>query len=201
MQTTNRKPCGSFRTLDAQRAIMLTSAIVVVCLGMIVAFGLHRKRIAQEEVAKALATAQPTPEFRKYLDEFLREATRIQVLTDQGVTHERYGEHLANTTAAFVLLAAAWPERYELQAKAELTKALEGWRLLNVLWEEEIRYKFLSWTNDYRIINALDAYAPGRIQHNSAMNIPFEVNIRLLMRLASEHCTRGRNLIFQGQRP
>ena len=155
-------------------------------------------------------TAEVNPEFKQRFSDFLREAVRLQALTNQGVDISTFGNQLATATAAYAMAVEIWPPEHEQEAKMDFRMAMDGWKLVNRLWQKKVsnEYSFPS-TSDPDLIAALEVYAPRQILHNgkgkfyvssadevlSDEYIPFDANIRLMMTLTSRHFNEGRKRI------
>lgn len=156
------------------------------------------------------STDQLPEAFRQGFEKFIAEGSRLNSLTKQGVSIDSYGEQLATTAAAFDVLDSLWPSGYETTAQLEFQSALSGWKLLYRFWRMEIsKDNSLPSTNDRSIIDALEAYAPGRIKHNGngawfgnsaderldSSFIPYRPNIRIIMGIASDYFVTARTRV------
>ncbi len=161
-------------------------------------------------LSAVLTTPHLSPKFQQSLSEFLREATRLTLLTSQGITHDAFGEQLATTRTAFELSTPLWPDDYAQESKHEFGKAIHGWKLLLQLWRESIAkgIDYPSIPAEIQMyyypegIKVLESYAPRRIIYGDidgsadhAKYIRFKPNIRVLMTVAAEHFRSGQMLL------
>jgi hypothetical protein len=56
--------------------------------------------------------------FRSNLKKFVDEASRLNSLTEQGVTFDRYADQLATASATYDLLESSWPKITRLRRSA-----------------------------------------------------------------------------------
>lgn len=184
--------------------------MVATLVAMGTAFGLYKIAHRATPVAEAPASLLPA-NFQPRLVDFMREGSRLAALISQGVQITTFGEQLATTRAAFEMLEEQWPIEQSREARSEFQNALRGWALTHELWRHSITdySRSLGSTSDPQLIAVLENYAPGRILHNGPGKfyektfdgqlgpeyIPFNANIRLLMKIGSEHYTTGKELI------
>lgn len=166
-------------------------AVILVCaLGGVIFF--FRGRILPGGQGGSSASADAV--FQRSLREFVVAGVLFDSMARQDPGGENFGNQLAATTAAFDLPSQSWPVNFAPEARREFEAADEGWKLLLQLrWLQ--RGETYHSTNDFRLIAALEAYAPGRIEYdtNPAQSgfIRFAPNIRNVMALASAHFAAG----------
>ena len=134
-------------------------------------YALHRGSIRTEASRSALAKDQQEraarlseeEAFKKKLDVLITDATKLDVLTSQGVNHADFSAQLATVQTDRVLMPAEWPSYYDPLLQGGLDLAIEGWNLTNRLWNYQLSKSSFSWAisdevdND-NLISAIKAY-------------------------------------------
>ena len=67
--------------------------------------------------------------FRRGLDSLIAESSRLDALTEQGVSKQKFGDQLAKVVATFDVASSHWPADYMPHARSEFQSGIDGWRL------------------------------------------------------------------------
>ncbi|MBK9006807.1 MAG: hypothetical protein IPM31_07405 [Anaerolineae bacterium] len=73
-------------------------------------------------------------EFRSNLNNFLIEAEKLNVMTEQGVSNDDYRNQLAEVKSAYSLLNGSWPSSLNTE-KNMFDEAIKGWELTLEVWD------------------------------------------------------------------
>lgn len=133
-------------------------------------------------------------ELRRCLREFVGAGVQLDSMARQDPDSLAFGRQLDVAVTAFEFPSQSWPHYFAPHAREEFEAAVEGWRLMLQIRKLHVGESY-DRTNNPRVIAALEAYAPGRVEYDSdpALKgfIPFEPNIRTLLAVASAHFTAG----------
>lgn len=148
-----------------------------------------------------------TPKFKGDLDKLISEGSRLNALTQQGATNEKFGDQLANVVAAYdVALSdwSAWRQDPFPGAKVGFERAIHGWRLAYQIWNRQIRYSAVYSSDemrnetDYRpLIDAAEEYTNHQIPpiaDRDGVWISYRQAIRTILAEASSHFEVARAL-------
>ena len=79
-----------------------------------------------------------TPALKENVENFLFEAEKLKIMTEQGVTRDNFAIQLAETTTRYFLIKDKLPPKYD-SVKSDLDKAIWGWELVSRLYAEQER--------------------------------------------------------------
>jgi len=68
-------------------------------------------------------------DFKTNANEFLREGEKLTIMTEQGVSYDKYKDQLTEVKIAYSLLEEDWPSSLET-TKVDFDKAIQGWDLV-----------------------------------------------------------------------
>ncbi len=133
-------------------------------------------------------------ELRRCLRDFVTAGVQLDSMSRQDTNSLAFGWQLEVAITAFEFPSQSWPPHFAPQAREEFEAALRGWRLLQQIRQLHVGESYNA-TNNARLVAALEAYAPGRIEYDPNPEhrgfIPFEPNIATLLKLASGHFAAG----------
>lgn len=73
-------------------------------------------------------------EFRSNLNNFLVEAEKLNVMTEQGVSNRDFRNQLAEVKSAYSILNGSWPSSLSTE-KSVFDQAIKGWELTLEVWD------------------------------------------------------------------
>ena len=142
--------------------------------------------------------------FERDLERFLLDAAKLQALTEQGVSKDRFADQLATVSADFEIAERKWPNGHPAEARLELQKAILGWRLALRLWDRQLQDKSDE-TTDQSLIEIIRTYAPRRVVLGQAYRewnpteapstLNYRKNLRILLSEASNHFNAARKAL------
>jgi hypothetical protein len=162
-----------------------------------------------EPTATPIPDPTISPAFISQLNQFLQLGSELNTATGQGINFANFSDRLAAVGGAYDLAAAAWPDAFPEDSKADFEAALEGWELAKHLWglsindsdnpvEPDINgyLTLLEYGGDSML---LDIHPEGYIvpEYRNKQFMPFDENVSILLGLASDYFETGREKALQ----
>lgn len=181
------------------------SLIVGLVLGGIAIFGINsfQKYLAESKKPKF------SPLSKTQLLEYLKEASKLSTLSNEGTTTYRvFITQLSNTKAAFANVESAWPENLQPDALDSFKKSHLGYELAANLWDSKIQQADQPREPDKHGWELFHNYAGKLIVEDTYGSdfvvkewrgyryLPYDANIPILLTIANTYFDAGRKAIL-----
>lgn len=165
--------------------------------------------IAQTQIAQPTSTTIPTPTVSKpsisetcknQLTRFLEEGTKLNAMTEQGVTYNDLQQQLATGNGAYDLAISTCPSDFIPEAQVDIQKAFNGWNLALFMREGKINGSQLPYEPDNNGYDRIVNYAGDNLIYGTCSGgkkcLDWDENIKVLLGMASDYFSSGQKQIL-----
>ncbi len=141
--------------------------------------------------------------FKTQLTSFLQAGSKINALSDQGITYNELRQEVAAAKGMYDLLVSTWPDRLSKDSQRDFDDAFTAWNLTTRLWNMKIQESDEPVEPDINGYKAFVAFAGNNLSYETHDNnfivkdyrgkkyLPFDENISILLAIAANDFKTG----------